>query len=433
MSGPSLRVGVATEDITPPVGVRMSGFAGRAFDNTGVLDPLRASVLCLSDGVNVAAIVTLDTIGLDPGDDYGLRQQIRDQLKVTSDAAILLACSHTHSGAATMTIRATGDKDAAWTREVRTRVLRAARKAFEEATPVAVPRVASRPCDAAINRRNPAGPRDPDCRLLTFTGADGKPVAALLHYAMHPVALGRENRLLSADWVAPARTALEAALGCPVLFLQGCCGDVNPHFAGARGRDEMRRAGEKVTEAALAAVKEARPLESVHLGIGKADTRLPLIPLDPVEESRLEAAAREVLTQGESAPLAARQLATADIQWARACAKLRERHPNGLPHIPARVSALALGDITLVGLPGEIFSEIGLRIRRDDPSAWPVGFANGNLGYLYPDVALAEGGYEVDRAYRLYGEQRVGPGTADALVTAARRARERAADRSKQG
>ena len=68
---------------------------------------------------------------------------------------------------------------------------------------------------------------------------------------------------------------------------------------------------------------------------------------------------------------------------------------------------------------------IGLQ-RRDlafaVPGAWPIGYANGNVGYLYPDSALAEGGYEVDVAYRLYGERQAGLGTADALVAAAAKA-----------
>jgi hypothetical protein len=417
MSEIALSVGVATEDITPPVGIRMSGFAGREFGNTGVLDPLRASALWLSDGSTKAVIITLDTLGLNPEDDVALRERIGAQIGVGPDA-VLIACSHTHSGPATMTVRATGDKEAVWTTEVLDRAFRAAETAANNAVS-AIPRVGSGPCDAAINRRNPTGPRDPDCRLLTFASTDDTPIAALLYYTMHPVALGNGNRLLSADWVATARAGIEEALGCPVLYLQGCCGDINPHFSGQRGMKEARLAGEKVVEAALAAAKESRPLEHLRVGVGKADTHLPLCPLDTAEEKRLEAAAREVLAKGEESSLGARQLAQADIEWARACEKLRESHPDGLPHVPARVSALSIGDITLAGLPGEIFSEIGLRIRDDDPNLWPVGFANGNLGYLYPDSALDEGGYEVNLAYRLYGEQRIGPGTADALVAAA--------------
>lgn len=61
-----------------------------------------------------------------------------------------------------------------------------------------------------------------------------------------------------------------------------------------------------------------------------------------------------------------------------------------------RVSALNIGDIFLVSLP--------------------VGYANGNLGYLYTNQTFKEGGYEVDAAYRLYGERQADLGAARALA-----------------
>ncbi len=78
--------------------------------------------------------------------------------------------------------------------------------------------------------------------------------------------------------------------------------------------------------------------------------------------------------------------------------------------------------MTLVGLPGEIFTEIGQQVRASVPQAWPVGYANGNLGYLFPDSAQEEHGYETEIAFRLYGKQAAGRGTGAALVTAATKA-----------
>jgi len=53
------------------------------------------------------------------------------------------------------------------------------------------------------------------------------------------------------------------------------------------------------------------------------------------------------------------------------------------------------------------------------PGAWPVGYAAGNIGYLYPADALGQGGYEVEVAHRLYGTRQAGPGTSDALANGA--------------
>jgi len=425
----ALRAGVATEDITPPPGVRLSGFAGRDWRNAGSRDPLRASALYLEQGNRAAAVlVTLDVIGLSPRDDARLRRAIAAPLGIGADA-VLVACSHTHSGPATMNIRATGGKEAAWTREVLARATRAAERAKETAGAVGRVEAGSAPCGASVNRRVrlPSGEivmgegegfRDPQCRVLTLRSEAGTPLATLFHYAMHPVSLDRDNRFTSGDWVAVARERIEAEAGCPALFVQGCCGDINPRVRGSGACADLL--GAQVADAALAALGGMRPLADVRLGTGAAAARLPLQPLpDPGALARVEADAVETLARRD-APLAIRQIAQADREWVRACRRRGGSPPRET--IPARLQALTLGEVTLVSLPGEPFARTGQMVRDQVPGAWPVGYAGSNLGYLCPDDVLEAGGYEADVAYRLYGEQNFGPGTEAALVRAAARA-----------
>jgi hypothetical protein len=64
----------------------------------------------------------------------------------------------------------------------------------------------------------------------------------------------------------------------------------------------------------------------------------------------------------------------------------------------AEVQALAAGgDIAWVGLPGEIFVELGLDIKRASPFRHTVvvSLANGSLGYFPNRKAWPEGNYEV--------------------------------------
>jgi hypothetical protein len=72
-----------------------------------------------------------------------------------------------------------------------------------------------------------------------------------------------------------------------------------------------------------------------------------------------------------------------------------------LSRLPAElateVQALRIGDSAWVGLPGEIFVEIGLAIKAAAPvpATFVIGLANDNLGYIATDKALREeGGYE---------------------------------------
>ena len=63
---------------------------------------------------------------------------------------------------------------------------------------------------------------------------------------------------------------------------------------------------------------------------------------------------------------------------------------------------LQIGPAVVVGLPGEIFAELGLHLKAALPDR-PVlvaGYANGNVGYVPTRAAYDEGGYEVTVAQR---------------------------------
>ena len=62
------------------------------------------------------------------------------------------------------------------------------------------------------------------------------------------------------------------------------------------------------------------------------------------------------------------------------------------------VQVIALGEqLAIVGLPGEIFTELGLAIKKASPFPFTViaELANGSIGYIPNRSAYAEGNYEV--------------------------------------
>ena len=62
------------------------------------------------------------------------------------------------------------------------------------------------------------------------------------------------------------------------------------------------------------------------------------------------------------------------------------------------IQLLAIGDSAWVGVPGELFCQIGLDIKADSPAAhtYIVGYANCYQGYYPTPIAYTEGGYEVN-------------------------------------
>ena len=98
LNTPRWRAGLATVDITPPLGVWMGGYAARKESARGIAQPLHAKALAVADsGGRRAVIVTIDVLGLtEPAVDrianavlgrYGLPRE-----------RLLLCSSHTHSG-----------------------------------------------------------------------------------------------------------------------------------------------------------------------------------------------------------------------------------------------------------------------------------------------------------------------------------------------
>lgn len=61
-----------------------------------------------------------------------------------------------------------------------------------------------------------------------------------------------------------------------------------------------------------------------------------------------------------------------------------------------RLQIIRLGDLVLVGIPGEMFARLGLDLRRRSPFRHTciIGLTNENIGYISDRQAYADGGYQ---------------------------------------
>ncbi|MDI9585443.1 MAG: neutral/alkaline non-lysosomal ceramidase N-terminal domain-containing protein, partial [Acidobacteriota bacterium] len=97
-----LQAGIATVDITPPVGTWLAGFAGRHKGSEGIHDPLRARALVLDDGDTRLLIITCDILSLA----YPFIDDLKARIEAESGLPperVMVNCSHTHSGPVTRT------------------------------------------------------------------------------------------------------------------------------------------------------------------------------------------------------------------------------------------------------------------------------------------------------------------------------------------
>jgi len=80
----------------------------------------------------------------------------------------------------------------------------------------------------------------------------------------------------------------------------------------------------------------------------------------------------------------------------------------------AWLQVIRLGEVALVGIPGEMFARLGLEIRRRSPfrNTYVIGMANGTIGYIGDRAAYELGGYQLWAGEHSPSE----PGTGEAMV-----------------
>ena len=417
------QVGTARVKITPAIGMPYLGYGWDRQDPfLGVNDDLWAKALVIDDGERVAALIACDIIGFPPAAFAAAVRALVATHTAIPGEHVMLSASHTHSSHASIDL-STLDLEWPWVQELIQSLAGAAIAAWQRREPASV-KVSSgeihgisenrrvvrsdgkvyrnwdRTASAEVVRR---GPIDPEVGVLLAQRPNGSPLAVLCNFTAHPIC-AMSQALVSADYPGFATAAVEAALGPGVtaLFTQGACGDVNPPVVRRNVRDAreigLQLAGEVLRVAGSLLPEEVSPVERrVQVKAKRVSWayRTDLPPQD--EAARAYAAATAEIEQ-----LRRDGAAEADIRRkANEHRLVRERYMltrNEARREEGEIQLLAIGDSAWVGVPGELFCQIGLDIKEQSPFAhtYVVGYANCYQGYFPTPIAYTEGGYEVN-------------------------------------
>ena len=167
----ALSAGVSVVSISPPIGVELSGYGfylERGCD--GVRDEVLCKALVLDDGARKVAVVANDLIGLDRETVTWIRRRIEEHTGIPPDH-VLLACSHTHSGPATIRLRGCGEVDDGYVHLLARKIVGAVAMACENMEPVTV-RVGHGECGLGFNRVVRGARVDPEVGVLRFDQED---------------------------------------------------------------------------------------------------------------------------------------------------------------------------------------------------------------------------------------------------------------------
>lgn len=402
------RAGFGRADITPPLGTHLAGHF-RHRPARGIHDPLLVTAAVVESGEERVAAVSCDLLGVTAELVGRARDLIHQQVGLEAER-VLVAATHTHAGP-----EVRGERPGIDERYVDLLVEKAATAvvlAVRDLAPAELVFSRGRESRISFNRRyvmrdgsvktnpgvgNPdivraAGPIDPDV-LALWVMRGGRPVGVIVNFACHLDVLGSRNELISADVPHLLRQCLSAALAGPVavVYLNGCCGDIN-HInvhgkAGQGGYEHSRMMGKVLAGELLRSLDGARRVEDETIGACRraVGTRWRRWPEDEVAKARETVADPSINRESWPYYRALRILHVAE-------------HDGGRREL--EVQALRAGDVAIVGLPGEVFCQIGLDIKSGASmrDVMVAELANDNPGYIPTAAAFDEGGYEVDSA-----------------------------------
>lgn len=404
--GEGLRAGVGRVVITPPVGVPMSGFAGRDVA-IAEHDPLKATVLALQCGETTGLLVALDLI-------FALDSQLEAWREALTDATgvpgerMLFCASHTHYGPDQ---NSDHELVVPWREALPAQLAAAGRQAMEAlrevrlacghgTSGIGVNRRERRDDGVIILGQNPSGVCDREVVMLRLDEPGGKPYAAIANFACHPVCGSSRTRDLSACWPGVARDRFEAETGATMLYLQGAAANINPWLM-REGHEAAAESGQAAGAAFIDTWRTSIGIGGDHLAMASQRLELPAYSYGSLERAQAIVDEQRLAVETATHP--------GSKWWAEHVLKKAEAalayHRDGTPLEPlvAHVNGWRIGDAALATAPGEIFCEIGLAVKAAAPTkaALYAAYTNGSIGYVPVPAAYPEGGYEVDRACRV--------------------------------
>lgn len=390
-----LRAGIAKTDITPNEPIRLGGYSLREGPSTGVYGNLYLAALVLDDTKNKVLFIeaNLTSFGSE-----AVRRQISEATGIPFEN-IIAGGSHNHSAPG----EPRGKSDTEWSKQFNEKVILTVKNAIANIEPVKIGGGVGHSY-IAMNRRkkmedtrsyntwdenntsqsfgkaktdnpvllhemegvvrlgsNPGGSIDDEVGILRVDTMSGKPKAVFINYACHGTSLGGRNSVISPEWMGHMVEYVEKNIpGVIGIYAQGAAGDVNPRFVG--GLDGR--------------VEDLEATANLGYEIGKEVARVyktitPIVPTDPQIR---------VINQDIECP----------FTYARVMADFTQ------PTFIVPTTAVRIDNFTWVTFPGEMFHEIGQRVKASTHTMYSylVGYSNGSVGYFPTQKAYSEGGYE---------------------------------------
>jgi hypothetical protein len=412
----NLRVGAARVDITPVDLANLNPFGGNF---NSVHDPIYARALVISNGATLVAFVALDLIEV--GDTTDVRQRIQSELGIPVDHIIITA-SHDHSAPRAGSVTPGGLAHAetaetnAFTKTVYDKVVGAVKQA-RNSLEAARFGLGTGSVDVNVNRDqygaqgwglgySPDRQSDKTVWVLKFESMSGEPIAVLFNYAVHStVTFG--TAVLNGDLAGEAERIVEQKFGgkAVALYTMGAAGDQAPKFPEMPGGNR----------------NAARPGGPAAGGPGGPRSATASLPAGPDQanpqngEHRIESlfeankaqgfmlGAEVVRVSGGIERTVSSVRIKADERIVNCAVKkgtnqMGDMKQQAVATMPLHLSLIELDDTALVGVSGEVVTNIYWHLKKTSPltNTIMLTIANDRLGYIADDASYDTPLFEVN-------------------------------------
>ncbi len=426
------KAGFARIDITPPLGSRLVGYFHKRHAD-GILDPLLATAVAVSDGDTTAVMISVDVIGMDQETCDEVSVAIEEKYGISREC-VFIACTHTHLGpASARSYSEDGFEEIIAV--LSKKLIGVAGMAIDDLKPAEMfVNSAETPVDISFIRRykmkdgstktnpgflnpeidHPLGEPDKRVALVLFK-RENAPEIAVINFQVHPDVIGGEK--MSADYPGFVRRTYEAAVPNSLcMYINGAQGDTNhinvktPENMLRGGYEFSCHMGRTIAGVAMAIRAMAEKCEATPvLGFQKNIE----VPFNKGTAEELEKAivVKKLHDEGRDDEIWPEENMYRTTLIAEAGRIVRLADGPDMKEL--HVTGLSIGDFAIVGFPGEPFTEIGRSVK--NASKFKMTFAaccaNGYEGYYPVESAYAEGGYEAKTA-------KYKAGTAENLIAA---------------
>ena len=412
----SIKVGLGETIITPKENLQMFGFA-RSQVATGVHDDLHSRCLIVEDtdanrivllSVSICELLFRETADR-------VREAVGEVAGVPKES-IMLSNTHTHSGP---------DVENA-PKEYQdffiSQIAKSAELAMENLAPGRIGVEKTVQLEVGKNRRRLLyGGLHPDPELYVIKVEDlsGKLRGILFNYGCHPATLDWRNTLYSEDWPYYAIKGIKEEVGNDiwVCYLQAAQGDINTGYdslLSAIGADMPVRdypyieyKGKQMAETVIKILSDIETEDSLTVESLDEYYDLPLRKEFPVTieeaEKELEVAEKKLdkfEKKNEYKGSKTLDKLRTKVFSANQTLKLAKDFYSGkLPESEStEIQIFRIGETVFFSLPGEIFSEIALAVKKQSSfkNTLPVGLSNGYYAYMPTKEEFIDGDYEVD-------------------------------------